>query len=92
MSLFPLTHFQQNEKSKGREKLRQVYHEGAKRKVLTTTFPTICLPQLMRLKKLINSEKEIFTRICFCDFVANSKKYRFPKIKSRQGYYQNKVK
>ena len=33
---------------------------------------------------------EIFTRTCFCDFVANSRKGLFRKIKSRQVHCQNK--
>ena len=36
--------------------------------------------------------KEIFTRTCFFDFVANSRKFLFGKIKSRQEPCQNKVK
>ena len=36
--------------------------------------------------------EEIFTRTCFCDFMANFRKCPFRKIKSRQENYQNKVK
>ena len=36
--------------------------------------------------------QEIFTRACFCDFVANSQNCPFLKIKSRQEHFQNKVK
>ena len=36
--------------------------------------------------------EEIFTRTCFFDFVANSRKCLFGKIKLRQEHCQNKVK
>ena len=36
--------------------------------------------------------KEIFTRACFCDFIANFRKCLLQKIKSKQEHCQNKVK
>ena len=44
------------------------------------------------LSRKIFFVEEIFTRTCLCDFVVNSRKCIFRKIKSRQKHCENKVK